>query len=384
MGLLSPFAIALQQRASKHQGVGTTAGEMFFFSTVGSIAGSLAAGFVLIPFFGIDAIVIGVGIILFLLGLLPLVLLGLDRSITIGAILVAGGVLALCALSTVPSRGIVYNRDGLYEKIVISDGLLNNRPTRFLQQDTSNSAAIYLDGDDLTYAYSKYYALHELFVPTVQRALVMGGGAYSIPKALLHDFPRANVDVSEIEPSLVPLAKQYFGLQDNPRLTHYIEDGRRMLHDTDHRYDLIFSDVYHSLYSIPSHMTTVEAMRLVRDRLNPGGVFMANLIGSTDRQDPSFLWSQIKTMQQVFPQVYLFTVESPAQTGTQNIIAVGDTSRKRVDINDPRWRRSAYEVVRTIAGHYLDTTRLSLDRYALLTDQYAPVDYLTARVLPTR
>ena len=60
---------------------------------------------------------------------------------------------------------------------------------------------------------------------------MLGGGAYSIPKALLHELPDAVVDVAEIEPSFLDLAKTYFGAADSPRLRNYVEDGRRFLHD---------------------------------------------------------------------------------------------------------------------------------------------------------
>jgi len=55
---------------------------------------------------------------------------------------------------------------------------------------------------DLVYGYTKYYALHRIFAPKVENALVIGGGAYSIPKALAAELPEAAIDVSEIEPSL--------------------------------------------------------------------------------------------------------------------------------------------------------------------------------------
>ena len=384
LGMLSPFAIALQQKDAKGQGVGTTAGQMFFFSTVGSIAGSLLAGFVLIPVFGITSILVGVGVVLFLLGIVPLAVLGMGRKPTVVAVLLAASTLTLATTAVPTQSSPLYGKDGVYERIVIDDGIWRGRAARFLQQDTSNSAAMYLNSDELAYDYTRYYCLYEMFEPKVEQALVLGGGAYSIPKALLTDLPAAKVDVAEIEPSLVELGKQYFRLPDDPRLTHYIQDGRRMLHDTDKHYDVIFSDVYHSMYSIPSHFTTKEFMQLASERLTGNGVFIANLIGSTSTSGPSFVWSEVKTMQQVFPQVYVFGVRDPLDTAVQNIVVVGAKSKTRVDVNGAKWRKSAYQAVREVAGHYVSTERIPLDRYPVLTDDYAPVDYLAAKVLPKR
>lgn len=384
LGMLSPFAVALQQRECEKQGVGTTAGQIFFFSTLGSIAGSLLAGFALIPFFGIQAVIAGVGVVLFVLGIVPLAILGIERRFIVSLTLAAGGALLLVSLSAARSPGVVYDRDGLYEEIVITDGLYNGRPTRFLTQDTSNSAAMYLDSDELVYGYTRYYGLYEPFVLKPERVLALGGGAYSIPKALLADLPGTRVDVAEIEPSLVDLSKRYFNLKDDPRLTHFIKDGRRMLHDASQSYDVIFSDVYRSMYSIPAHFTTKEFMQLASDRLTDDGVFIANVIGSLRPQAPSFIWSEIKTLQQVFPQVYLFGVESPLEMETQNLIVVASKSKTRLSMDDPRWRGSRYRAVREASGHYVPIERMPLDGHRILTDDYAPVDYMTAQILPKR
>jgi spermidine synthase len=368
LGLLSPFAVVLQKKQAKDRGVGAASGEIFFFSTLGSIAGSLVAGFVLIPNFGVSAILVGTGAVLFLLGAVPLVVLGLRGKLAAAIVLAGAGVLLLAAMPTSSGREL-YLKDGLYERIAIFEGVYRGQPARFLQQDSNSSAAMFLDSDELVYDYTKYWQLWELFAPEVKRALVMGGGAYSIPKAILQDLPQAKVDVSEIEPSLPELAERYFRLPADPNLTHFVEDGRRMLRDTSNRYDLIFSDVYHSLYSVPAHFTTKEFMTLARDRLTEQGVFMANLIGSLEASKESFIWSQIRTMQQIFPQVYVFAVLSPDTDETQNIIVVGSMNPGRVNIDEPK---------------LVNIETVNLRQYPILTDNYAPVDYLTAKALPKR
>src|SRR5687767_1604729 len=68
LGMLSPFAIKLLHEEDPAAGVGSVSGLVFFWSTLGSIAGSLGAGFVLIPHWGVSHIVLGVGAVLLLLG----------------------------------------------------------------------------------------------------------------------------------------------------------------------------------------------------------------------------------------------------------------------------------------------------------------------------
>lgn len=382
LGMLSPFAIKLQQLANKDQGIGTISGEIFFYSTLGSIFGSLLAGYVLIPHVGVRAAIMGVGVVLVALGIGPLLALGVDKRFLRKLCFVIGaGVLVSLLVNPIPPQ-TVYSHDGIYEKIAIRDGMHKGKPTRFLFQDRSASGAMYLDSDELVYGYTQYYVLHELFTPQVTRALVIGGGAYSIPKALLHDLPDATVDVSEIEPSLVKLSEQYFNLpKDDPRLNHFIEDGRRHLHDTTKPYDVIFGDAYHSLYSVPTHLTTKEFFETVYDKLNDNGIFIMNIIGSLDPQPPSVVLSELRTLQSVFPNVYLFAVDSPNILDVQNLVVVAHKNEQKMVFDEQLLQTNQHAIIQNLAKQQVRLEPLNLENYPLVTDDFAPVEYWTAQLL---
>lgn len=385
LGMLSPFAIKLAEVQSKGQGLGSIVGTVFFFSTMGSIVGSLAAGFVLVPRFGVGSIILGVGVGLTLLGLVPLAIRGMSKkSVTkVGAVVL---VFVLLHAFGMPQTGALYNKNGVYEKITIQDGQYAGRPARFLFQDRSASGAMFLDGDDLTYDYSKYYVLHEIFVPRVERSLVIGGGAYSIPKALLQDLPQAQVDALEIEPSLVELGHQYFNVPKNePRLRMPIADGRRYLQEAQRPYDFIFSDVYGSYYSIPMHFTTKEFFQAAYDKLSDEGLFVANIIGNMDQRRPAFLMSEIKTLQTVFPNVYLYAVDDVTDAGRiQNLMLVGHKSSQRVEPSRAMLAKSEHEVIRNLHQQQVDISRFDLASHPVLTDDYAPVESWTGELLRRR
>lgn len=382
LGTLSPFAIKLQGQHFPEKGIGSITGEIFFWSTLGSIFGSLFAGFVLIPQFGISQIILAVAIILIILGFFPLLKIGILKKSIFKVILFSViGILLISIFSAFKSSSVVYSHDGIYEKITIYDGEYAGRPTRFFQQDRSSSGAMFLDSDELVFDYTKYYALYKVFKPDVKNALVIGGGAYSIPKALLKDLPGATIDVSEIEPSLYELAQKYFKVAKTERLNNYTDDGRRLLHDTDKKYDLIFSDVYYSLFSIPAHFTTQEFFKIAKDKLSEDGIFVANLIGDLSRQEPSLIMSEIKTFQTVFPNSYFFAVDAPDKIGSQNIIFVGYNSNKKMDFNDPKITKDENPIIQSLGRKVIYLDRFEFSKYPLLTDNFSPVEYLTAQVL---
>ena len=381
LGTLSPYAIKLQQINVAKEGVGKAAGEVFFWSTFGSIVGTLAAGFFFIPRFGLDKIVLAVGLVLIILGVI-----GFARTIKEGrgkfliVIILTIGLLSLFQL-LVRKENNLYSKDGVYEKITIYDGLFEGRPTRFFQQDKSSSGAMFLDSDELVYDYTKYYELYKLVDSKPKHALVLGGGAYSVPKAILRNLPGATVDVVEIEPSLYDLAKKYFRLPNNSRLKNYIGDGRRFLHESNKRYDLIFSDVYYSFFSVPIHFTTREFFSLAKEKLSGEGVIVANFIGDLKTDESSLIFSVIRTFRSVFSNSYFFALDSPNSKQDQNIIFLGINSDKKISFADSNIKASKEKIISNLASKLINLSRINFNLYPVLTDNYAPIEYLTAQVL---
>lgn len=385
LGTLSPYAVKLQSVYFPNEGTGSVSGNIFFWSTLGSIVGSLSSGFFLIPYFGIREIMITNSLVLFSFGFISLFVLDKKRNFWKMLLLI----LLFCGLFmyTLNSRQkeeSLYVKDGRYEKITVLDGQFFGRPVRFFKQDRSLSGAMFLDSSDpqdLVFDYTKYYSIYKLFIPEIQQALVIGGGAYSIPKALLVDSPSVSVDVSEIEPSLFELSKKYFNGEDSLRLHSYEEDGRRLLSKSDKQYDLLFSDVYYSFFSIPAHFTTKEFFTLAKSRLTKDGVFMSNMIGDLSRRDPSFILSEMRTFQAVFPNSYFFTTDSTRSNASQNIIFVGYNSSKQIDFNSQAITNNENKLIQNLGNKRIDPDRFALDMYPMMTDNYSPVEYFVGKIL---
>ncbi len=378
LGTLSPFAIKLQKIRIEEMGVGSVSGQIFFWSTCGSIVGSLAAGFYLIPNFGIDKIILGTGFLLIVLGLFGN--LKMPAGFKICAIVtIMVPVLFLVNSFEVNAGNFVYQQDSLYQKITIYDGFYSGAPTRFLLQDRNTSAAMFLGSEELVYPYTKYYALYQLFNQNPKETLTIGGGAYSVPKALLADLPNANVDVAEIDPLIFELGEKYFSVPDNPQLHNFVQDGRRFLRDTNKKYDFIFSDAYASFYSTPEHLTTQEFFELAKSKLSDNGVFIANVIGSLGQKPQSFAFSEMKTFKSVFENSYFFAVNSPASLGIQNLIFVGYNGDDIIDFNSTRIKNNKNPIIAGLSEKMIDANKINLSQYPILTDNYAPVDYLISK-----
>ena len=385
IGLLSPFAVRLQKDMLPKKGVGSISGSISFFSTSGSIVGSLLTGFVFIPSFGVNAIMISASIVLFALGAVPLVVLGAHSLRT--HVLLGIGLLAIIfqiAAERPLSANVLYQSDGVYEQLTVYDAKYDGRPARYFRQDRSFSSAMFLDTDDptdLAFEYTKYYLLGDALDISVDKALVLGGAVQSIPKALLAHYPNASVESVEIEPELEQIATQYFNLPDDSRLTLHTEDGRRFLEQTEHSYDVIYNDVYGSLYSLPTHFASAEFFELAKSRLSQDGIFISNIIGDLSRSEQSLVLALNSTFSSVFDNHYLFATKSPASYDGQNFVMVGINGDQRFDFTDSQIVDHPNSVIRQLSEHMVDLDRFDLASYPVMTDDYAPVDTMSAALI---
>jgi len=114
--------------------------------------------------------------------------------------------------------------------------------------------------------------------PQPSRILIVGLGGGSLPEALAAQLPHAQMDLIEIDPAVVRVAKAYFEFQPSP-LMHIHEVDARVFGKRaalrGARYDLILLDAFNGDY-IPEHLMTREYLEETRALLSPTGVLAAN------------------------------------------------------------------------------------------------------------
>ncbi len=377
LGTLSPFGIKLQHQLTPKTGLGTISGRIFFFSTMGSIFGSLATGFYLIPTFTIDQIISATAVAISVLGFIPLIFIKKNSKITFSLFPLVALIIATQPPTKHPS--IIYTKEGLYQNITIQQLEYNHRPTLFFRQDSNFSSAMYLDNpSDHVFDYSPYYQLHLITNPNPKSSLIVGAGSYTLPKALL-ETTSSHIDVVDIDPLLYQLSQQYFQLPSSPRLSNHVADGRRFLTNTTTNYDLIFLDAYSNYLSIPSHLSTLEFFQLTKSKLSPNGLVIANVIGTLESSKRSFLLSEIKTFSQVFPYHLIIATEDLNPQTLQNFIFVGFQSPQ--DIDQTIQIYPDLKIFSTLNDLTVSTSNFDFTNHTLLTDNYAPVDYLSSSLV---
>jgi spermidine synthase len=366
LGMVSPYAVRLKLKAL--QTSGATVGRLYAISTVGSIAGTFAAGFFLIPAMGTTNILMAITILLALVSI-SLFIEGKKAGNSIPSILLIflTGYFFIADLSiarTYIDEDTRYNRVWIYDAVDQYTG----KPIKFMRINNESSSAMFLDSEEPVFPYMNYYRLAEHFTPGFRSALILGGAAYSYPKYFIKRYPQATIDVVEIDPGLTQMARDYFRLKDDPGMNIFHEDGRTFLNRADHKYDVIYGDTFKSQYTLPWHLTTVEAAGKTFEMLNEGGCAILNIISSLDGAASSFLRAELATYRAIFPYVYIFAVMDPNDLLTvQSTILIAVKSA-----SEPGWWNEDIELADYLAHEV--TAKVTAD-LPVLTDEFAPVDY---------
>ncbi|MEQ1923908.1 MAG: fused MFS/spermidine synthase, partial [Pyrinomonadaceae bacterium] len=138
-------------------------------------------------------------------------------------------------------------------------------------------------------------------------------------------------------------ARDFFRLKDDPRLNIIHEDGRMFINRTESgKYDAILMDAFGSLFSVPTHLTTIEAVQQFHRILTDDGVIIFNLGSAITGPASNFLQAELATYKQAFPHVYLFKVHPDyPDDKLQNLIIVASKSPKAPSLSEARWPLSS-------------------------------------------
>lgn len=425
LGTISPYAIRLEVRSVET--VGDTAGKLYALSTAGSIVGTLGASFLLIPSFGVRSVLHGLGIALLLLALAAAAVPSGTASRRAGhaagekrrqagpvrerrprrgaggatsgtarmalgpaeprrTLLLLGGLAMVLALAyasrwSAAAGDVLYEKDGLYHKIIVQD----RGSIRHLHFDNTYQSAMDLENPgELVFLYTRYLHLAKVFAPEAKNVLFLGLGGGSIQKSFHAEYPDMRLEVAEIDPDVVEVAKRFFGVREDRRLTIHTVDGRLFLQKTAAQYDIAVLDAF-SYDTIPFHLTTREFLEELSERLSPGGVVAANVIGAVEGPRSRLFRSMVRTYQEVFPQVYIFPVgrfDGRGDSTVRNIILIATKSGERLSKEALAARAAALferrEMIRDVRP-FLDsllTAEVPTHDVVTLTDDYAPVDSL--------
>jgi len=391
LGTISPVVVKLALK--NVETAGNVVGRIYAVSTLGSIIGTFTAGFFLISFMGTRNIILAMG------GMLIATALGsgfLFRSKKPALATMFFPAFFLWAISGHAFRpsltpGTVFYKESDYYTIKVKDARSSDGITPLKSLVLDNLVHSYVNTADplhIEYRYEKVYSdilTWRFGKDAAFHSLTIGAGGYTFPRYMEVFYPNARIDVVEIDPEVTKTSYEHLGLPQTTRIRSYNEDGRWFVMNCRDRYDVVFFDAYNDL-SIPYHLTTKEFAQMVRERMNPNGIVMTNIIDNF--QQGSFLPSYIRTLRDVFGEknVYLIAI-SPAfekiRISTFVVLATNGT----MDINDFTAFMKIHQgddANSAVVPEEIVNRLLEKNYSVILTDDFAPVDNLIAPVFELR
>lgn len=279
----------------------------------------------------------------------------------------------LCDAGEIGRLNVIFEKDSIYQYLMVSQ----KDNIRVLHSNSISHRESVMDcrkPNRLVFKYTRIMMAGFAFYPgTPEEVLFVGLGGATLPRYVRHYYPDLLITIVELDGDVYKIAREYFHFREDEKMKVVIIDGRRFLKRERTRYDIIFLDAYLG-ETIPFHLTTLEFLELVKDRLTDDGVVVANTKSSS-----MFTDSEIKTYVKVFGRV-----EVMERRGGPVIFAYKSPDRgKRGSL----WLKRRMRTVQIEKGftdidlggifqkHYVPNPRWNRNA-PILTDDYAPVNYL--------
>ncbi len=311
MGVGFPLALGLAtgEAAGGHDRaeLGRRVGVMYALNVAGAIAGSLAAGFLLLPWLGAQKALIAMAALYVASGLM---------------VAARGGRGALLAVALIVIAFVPVARGMADPFTVAIDRRYGNTMSELWRDEGAQTAVsvranlfqrvLYLDGLHQANDQPPMVELHRALghLPMVlhnspRDVLVVGMGGGATPGAV-SQYPGAEVLVVELSESVRRAAPFFahvnYNLLERPNVTIRIDDGRNFLSLTDRRFDVITADIIQPGHAGAGHVYSREYFELVRRALKDDGLVL-QWIGHR----PSIEYGLImRTFLSVFPDATLW------------------------------------------------------------------------------
>ncbi len=198
----------------------------------------------------------------------------------------------------------LYEKESPYGPIIVTEDEPGVRTLYFERFGALQSVVKLGDPDDLRLSYTKVMLAGLGLCEEPATVLVVGLGGGTIPMFLHKHYPKAVIDVVDINPDVVKVARQFFGFKEDATLRAHVADGRDFITKRPGTYDLIFLDAF-GADSIPYHLATREFLSSVKKALTPRGAALGNIWGP----GANVLYhSMLRTYLAVFDEVHLLEV----------------------------------------------------------------------------
>jgi len=307
LGMISPYLAKLNVR-SLHT-TGRSIASLSALNSIGGIIGTFMAGFVLFGYIGSRETLVIIVVLLVAVSWLVAPRINWRARAIIGAAIV------ITVLVPVPKTHAVSidtpsARYTIYDTATMR--LLTTGPY------AAQSGVSLKQPDQLTFWYTQQLAQVVKQAQRRQNILILGGGAFTLPRYLADKYPDSKIDVVEIDPELATIARQYFHYDDPTNVNLIFEDARTYVNKTHKQYDIVMVDVYGDAH-VPFTLLTNEYGQQIARITAPGGIVAANMIAGLEGKCGTLLRALDAPYRSQFP-VAMYRIEKPELSRSNMVV----------------------------------------------------------------
>jgi spermidine synthase len=223
-----------------------------------------------------------------------------------GRLCLHAGLSALAALTVLAcsAQTVIYEKASPFNTVIVTEDHKGMRTLLFERGGGRQSVVKPGDPDHLELPYARVALAGLALCEEPRRILVVGLGGGSLPMFLRKHYPAAGIDVAEIDPDVVDVAKQFFGFREDELTRAHVGDGRQFIENVRQGYDIIFLDAF-GARDIPKHLTTQEFLLAVRRALVTSGVVVSNVWRPSANPLHD---SMVRTHQEAFDELFILDV----------------------------------------------------------------------------
>ena len=314
MGAAFPLTVRLYE-INATESEARSVGNVYLVNTIGSISGSLLAGFVLIRLIGSQN-----GLFLMACVNLAIGAYFLRKEAIIAAVIVAGAFAFAKPNQVILSAGLFTDDRApmlLFREDVTATVTLRKLGPDYLSLELNGVNVAGTSGDLMgTQKLQGHIPL--LLHPNPQRILHIGFGSGGTAWAVSR-HPVSNITIAEISPEVLQVSGSRLtavnhGVLHDPRVHVEINDGRNFVLGTRDKFDVILSDSIHPRYAGNGSLYTRDYFAICRQHLTGAGV-MSMWLPMYSLTPRNYL-QIVRAFRDVFPNTTIWSVPNTPNSFT--------------------------------------------------------------------
>lgn len=188
--------------------------------------------------------------------------------------------------------------------------------------------------------YARAMFASYLYQPEPRRVLIVGLGGGAMVRFLAHHEPNVEIDAVEIDPVVVRLAGEHFGVRSGGNVRIHTADAVAFIESAENQYDLILMDAFlrpsddTDATGVPTRLKTIEFLGRLKQALAPGGVVAFNV------NDHERIADDIATVEAAFGDAAVYTVpsgENKVLIAAEDALPQDDDLRARIEPLEARF-----------------------------------------------